>query len=319
MPGIVGLAAMQGDVLRTLALIERAEALGIPAVWLTTGGAGPDALTLFAAAAARTQRLLLGTAIVPTWPRHPIVMVQQVQVIAALAPGRFRLGVGPSHDAPIKEMFGIPYSRPLSHLREYITILKALLSKGDVDFAGRYLQARARLDGLPPNVPVMASALQRGSFVFCGEVADGAITWICPLSYLREVALPAMHEGAVKAGRETPPLIAHAPVAVHENAEEVREAARVQLSGYPRRPFYARMLQAAGFPEAADATWSDRMIDAVVLHGNEATVARRIEEYFAAGIAEIIAHPIPVGPDREGSLKRTVETIAAVAKTRAQR
>src|SRR5206468_1188009 len=75
---------------RTLELIEQAESLGVPAVWLTTTGAGRDALTLLAAAAARTSQVRLGTAIIPTWPRHPVSVAQSAQVVDALAPGRLR-------------------------------------------------------------------------------------------------------------------------------------------------------------------------------------------------------------------------------------
>ena len=95
----------------------------------------------------------------------------------------------------------------------------------------------------------MASALRKGSFELCGEEADGAISWICPFTYLRDVALPAMEAGASRAGRETPPLIAHAPVCVHDNPEEVRAAVREQMMN-PRLPYYQRMLVAAGYPEA---------------------------------------------------------------------
>ena len=121
----------------------------------------------------------------------------------------------------------------------------------------------------------MASALQRGSFELCGEEADGAISWICPGTYLRDVALPAMQAGAERAGRAVPPLIAHAPVCVHEHADEVRAAVREQIMN-PRLPFYQRMLVAAGFPEAEKGTWSDRMVDAGVLWGNEKQVEERL-------------------------------------------
>src|ERR1051325_9248718 len=96
--------------------IDRAEQLRLHAAWMTTGGARLDSMTLFAAAALRTQRIKLGTSIVPTFPRHPLVMVQQAQVVAQLAPGRFRLGVGPSH-RPTIEAMGLPFASPLGHLR----------------------------------------------------------------------------------------------------------------------------------------------------------------------------------------------------------
>jgi len=134
---LIGVAVRGDNASAVLEMIERAEQLGIQAAWMTTGGARLDNLTTFAAAAVRTQRIKLGTSIVPTFPRHPIVMVQQTQVVAQLAPGRFRLGIGPSH-RPTMEAMGLNFTAPLGHLREYLRICKALLQQGRVDFDGTY-------------------------------------------------------------------------------------------------------------------------------------------------------------------------------------
>jgi alkanesulfonate monooxygenase SsuD/methylene tetrahydromethanopterin reductase-like flavin-dependent oxidoreductase (luciferase family) len=129
---LIGVVVRGNKANEVLDMIERAEQLGIHAAWMTTGGARLDSITLFAAAALRTQRIKLGTSIVPTFPRHPLVMVQQTQVVAHLAPGRFRLGVGPSH-RPSMQAMGMTFTSPLGHLREYLRILKALLQQGRVD------------------------------------------------------------------------------------------------------------------------------------------------------------------------------------------
>lgn len=310
----IGVAVRGDHVHDILKTIERAEALGIDAAWMTTGGARFDSITVFAAAALRTQRIQLGTSIVPTFPRHPLVMVQQTQVVAQLAPGRFRLGVGPSH-RPLMISMGMHFTSPLGHLREYVQILKAILQQGSVDFDGEYYRAHDKIDQ-PLDVPVMASALQRGSFELCGAEADGAISWICPPSYLRDVALPAMRTGAEKAERAVPPLIAHAPVCVHDNPEEVRAAVREQIMN-PRLPFYQRMLVAAGYPEATEGEWSDAMIDGAVFWGNEAQVTERIEEMMAIGAAELLASPVVAGADRAGSLERTLQLLGRVASSSA--
>lgn len=309
---VIGVAVSGSRVDDVLAAIQRAEQLGIQAAWMTTGGARLDSITTFAAAAQETQQIKFGTSIVPTFPRHPMVMAQQVQVVAQLAPGRFRLGVGPSH-RPSMEALGVNFKAPLGHLREYLRILKALLQQGKVDFDGTYYQAHETIPE-PVDVPVMASALQRGSFELCGAEADGAISWICPGTYLRDVALPAMQAGAEQAGRPVPPLIAHAPVCVHDNAEEVRAAVRQQIMN-PRLPFYQRMLMDAGFPEAAQGTWSDAMIDAVVLWGDEGQVAERLQELFYFGAAEVLVSPVPAGQDRAASIDRTMRLLGQVAQS----
>ena len=311
----IGVAAMGGDSRAVVARIQELESLGIAAAWLTSGGAGPDALTTFAAAAATTERILLGTSIIPTYPRHPIVAVQQTQVVAQLAPGRFRLGLGPSHKVSIEPMFGIDHVAPLTNLREYIQVVRSLLGEGQVDFDGSQYHGHAALPGAAaPEVPIMASALRRRSFQLCGEVADGAISWVCPGQYLRDVALPALREGAERAGREAPPLVAHAPVCVHDNPAEVKEAARQQLANYPRSPFYQEMFAASGHPEARDGVWSDGMLEDVVFMGSEEDVAGRLRELFDWGATEVLAHPVTAGGDPQASLNRSLNLIAAVGQ-----
>jgi F420-dependent oxidoreductase-like protein len=314
---LIGVVVSAPDSPGILAGIEHAEQFGIPAAWLTTGGTGFDALTLYAAAAVRTSRIRLGTSITPILPRHPLVVVQQVQVLAQLAPGRFRLGLGPSHRPTMEATFGFDFRAPLGHLREYVQIVKTLLHRGSVDFDGRYYHAHGQIRA-PVEVPVMASALQRKSFEFCGAETDGAISWVCPGVYLRDVALPAMRAGAEKAGRPVPPLLAHAPVCVHDKPDEVRAAAQQQLANYVRLPFYLQMLAAAGFPEAASGVWSDAMIEAVVLSGEESRVAERLHELFSFGATEILVSPLAAGSDRAASLERTIRLVADVAKAVAQ-
>lgn len=293
--------------------IVRAEAAGIPAVWLTTGGTAPDALTLLAAAAVRTERILLGTAITPSYPRHPLVTVQQTLALASLMPGRFRLGVGPSHKPTIEGMYGIRFERPLAHFRAYLRVLKGMLQEGAADLDDAGIVARARLAGPAPNVPVMGSALQRRSFVLCGAEADGAITWLCPAAYVRDVALPALREGASRAARPAPPLIMHVPVCVSTDAAAVREAVRRNYGGYLRTISYPAMLAGAGFPEALEGQWSDAMVDAVVVHGAEDVVAARLRELLAMGADEIIASPVALGEDAGAAVERTLALIAALA------
>ncbi|MBI3015054.1 MAG: LLM class flavin-dependent oxidoreductase [Candidatus Tectomicrobia bacterium] len=311
----IGVTAMGGDSKAVVARIQELERMGVSAAWLTTGGAGLDGLTLFAAAAARTERILLGTCITPTWPRHPIVTASQAQVVAQLSPGRFRLGVGPSHKAGMETMFGAHFRTALANLREYLTIVKTLLREGSVDFDGEHYHAHAKIEAPVRDVPVMASALRRRSFELCGEHADGAISWVCPGHYLREVALPAMKEGARKAERDTPPLVAHVPVCVHDNLREVRAVAREQMVYYPKLPFYQQMFVDAGYPEAKEGAWSDRLLDAVVAMGKEEQVAGKLRELLAWGATEIIAMPITAGPQRDASMRRTLSCLAEVSKT----
>ena len=307
---LVGVAVGGAGIREILGMIRRAEELGLDAAWMTTGGARPDSITVFAAAAGLTEKIKLGTSIVPTYPRHPLVMAQQAQIVAQLAPGRFRLGVGPSH-RPTIEAMGLEFNAPLAHLREYLQILKAILQEGRVDFDGEHYTAH---DGIPEplDIEIMGSALRRGSFELCGAESDGAISWICPAQYLHDVAIPALQAGARRAGRETPPLIAHAPMCVHDNADEARAAVRQQVMN-PRLPYYQRMLVEAGYPEAVEGVWSDAMIDGAVIWGDEEKCAQGIRRLFDLGAAEVLASPITAGADPAASLERTMRLLGQAA------
>ena len=310
----IGLHAGAPNAAASLDLMRRAEAAGVQAAWLTTGGTGLDALTLFAAAAVQTDHILFGTSIVPTYPRHPIVAAQQAQVLDQLAPRRLRLGVGPSHRPTMRAMFGYNLRAPLTNLREYLQILRALLHEGSVNFDGQEYTAHASIPN-PAPIPVMASALQEGSFELCGAEADGAISWVSPAAYLRDKALPAMRRGSDRAGRETPPLIAHAPVCISANPDATRLAVQQQLSNYPRLPFYQQMWAAAGYPEAAEETWSDGMIAATVLAGDADTVGERMAAMLNMGIAELLVTPVTAGDDPAADLEQTVSLLGKVAQS----
>ena len=312
---LIGLLILETRVAEHQTAIDRAEQLGFQAVWMPTGGARLDNITTLAAAAARTRRVMLGTAIVPTYPRHPLVMAQQAQVIAELAPGRFRLGIGPGHRSSMRQM-GINLQHPIGNLREYLRILKALLQEGEVDFDGEFYQAHETIPA-PLDVPVMVSALQRGSFELCGAEADGAIAWICPHDYLRDVALPAMEKGAQEAGRPVPTLVFHAPVCLHDNLDEARAAFREEHTGYLNLPFYRRMLVAAGYPEAANGSWSDRMIDGLLVCGDESRIGDRLRELLSMGDTELIVSPVGAGANRPASLDGTLKLVGQIAQSQA--
>ncbi len=124
------------------------------------------------------------------------------------------------------------------------------------------------------------------------------------------MCLPALQRGAERAGRDAPPLIAHAPVCVHDNPDEVAAAVREQLGRYAQIPFYARMFEAAGFPEALSGQWSDGMGEAVALSGREEQVAERLRGLFDMGVGEVLVSVIVAGEDREASRERTLQFLA---------
>lgn len=297
-----GLAIRGLNPAETLAAIVRADERGLPMVWSTVGGTNPDAVTLFAAALAKTKTIGVGTAIVPTYPRHPVALASQALVLEGIAPGRFQLGLGPSHRPTIEGMFGLSMNKPLEHLREYLTVLRGLLWEGSVELAGTRFTVKAELPAgyTPPKTPLPISALRAGAFRLAGEIADGALSWVCPVPYLVNTAKPAMLEGAKAAGRPAPPLIGHVPVAVGTDREAVRAAVRPQLANYGRLPFYQGMFKDAGYPVNPDNSLSDALLDELVVSGTPDQIAARLHQIQEAGVDELLVMRVNVAdPEAE--------------------
>jgi F420-dependent oxidoreductase-like protein len=307
----VGLMIRRATPSATVGAIVRADELGVGTVWSTVGGVSQDAVTLFAAAAQRTRQIGFGTSIVPTYPRHPLVLASQVIVLADLAPGRFRLGIGPSHRPTVEGMYGIPFTKPPAYMREYLTILRQLLWDGHADFEGELLSvhgAALPADIAPPRTPILISALRANAFRLAGEIADGAISWVCPVPYLVETALPALEAGADAAGRPVPPLVVHVPVAVHEDGAVVRGASRAALGHYARLPYYARMFADAGFPIGPGGALTDELVQALVVSGTPDAITARLSEILSMGFAELLLTQVPV----ENAEHEEAELIGAI-------
>ena len=306
-----GLVIHQHKSTEVLAAIIEAEARGVTAVWSTISGTKPDALTTFAAAAVSTQNIVLGSSIAPTYPRHPITLASQVIALEELAPGRIRLGIGPSHRPTIEELFGIPMGKPLDHLREYLTILRAILWEGSVDISGEYLSAHISLlpESMPPKTPIPISALRKNAFRLAGEIADGAISWVTPVHYLVNTALPAVEAGAIAAGRPRPPVIAHVPVAASTDRDAARNAFRAQFPAYSKLPFYQAMFADAGFPVTADQTMTNALVDNLTVSGSADEIRKRLEAIRAEGIDELLISHVIVN-DAASELAALSEIIA---------
>lgn len=309
----IGVHVAGPDAPSTAAAVIAAERAGLDCAWMTSQAQSPDPLVVFAAAAGQTERIGLGTAIVHTFPRHPLALAQAALTVDQLAPGRLRLGVGPSGPRVIEPVFGIPYKRPTEHLREYLMVLKAALQEGAVDFDGRRIHARVRFPG-PTGVQVMASALRETAFRLCGEVADGAISWMCTRGYLESRAAPALAAGAMAAGRKKPLLIAHLPLVVSTNEAAVRATVPVQFGFYLRVSMYQAMFRDAGYPEAAEGTFSDRLIDDLAVWGDETAVRDRLAELPALGIDEVLVSIVNLTED-PASMARTLEVLGEIARS----
>lgn len=305
-PKKISVALHLRDAAAMLAGIQAAEAAGVAGVWVTTG-AGPDGLTILAAAAPATHSIQLGTAIVPTYPRHPLVTAQQAADLYALAPGRFTLGLGPSHNSIMQGRYGLTYERPLTHLREYVGVVQALLTGTQVDHDGAQYRVHAKLFNAAP-VPVYISALRAKSFALASAIAEGAISWLCAARYLRDVALPALETGGQNGRRAR--LVGHAFLALDADAQGLEKGVQEFLVHYPKLTNYQEMFAAAGFPEARRGDWSQPMLDAVLLHGDEDACEKKVAEFLrVSGCDELILSLMPPGENKAESINRALRWV----------
>lgn len=291
----VGLVISHTTPKETIEAIIKADKVGVETVWSISGGISPDLLTYYAAAAVQTRQIKFGTSIIPILPRHPTALIGQVVALENIAPRRVRLGVGPSHKYSMEQLLGLNFDHALGKLQEYVHILRQGLWDGKIDFSGNYynihkLSLPSSLT--PPKTPILISALREKAFELAGEIADGAISWMCPIEYLLKTAKPAMEKSAEKNKRKIPPLIAHIPVAYSDNFDKVRKAAHVQLGKYGKMPFYAQMLSDAGFPVGENGELSDELIENFVVAGSASQIYERLNHILKQGLDELLLLPI---------------------------
>lgn len=289
----VGLAVARLDAPTLVKTMQEAEQAGVRQLWSTQSPLQRDTLTTFAAAAVQTSSIRFGSAIIPTYPRHPLTMASQALALHELAPGRLRLGLGSSHKPVIEGVYGMPLVKPLDYLREYVQIVRAALWDGTVNHQGTFFTVHGTLPATAP-VPILISVLRENAFRLAGEIADGALTWLCPVPYLLQRGLPALRASAQEHGRPVPPLVAHVLVAVSEDRPAVIAATRTQIAFYGKLPFYAAMFADAGYPVAADGTMSDALLASLVISGSTATITERLHALLTAGLDELLVMPIIV-------------------------
>ena len=307
----IGLSA-GGSFDRMVEQVQEAEAEGFDSMWFA-GGIGMDPLTVIAAAGRASERIELGTSIVPTYPRHPTAMAQQAAAVQAAiggdaAAGRFTLGIGVSHRPPVEDMLGIPYDRPGKNMREYLSVLRPLLHEGKVAFDGEFYKVRAGLAGAPSSPPpVLVAALAPVMLRAAGTLAEGTITWMANARAIESHISPILREAAAGAGREAPRIVVGLPVAVCDDESEGRAEAAKQFAGYGTLPNYQRVLAHGGCDGPADA--------AIV--GDEASVRSQLQGLLDAGGTDVWAAIFPVGGDRKASRARTRELLKDLVATTA--
>lgn len=302
----IGLPGSGGAVDRIVRQAERAEADGFTSLWYASTAAA-DPLVAIAVAGQATTTLELGTSVLQTYPSHPVLMANRaLATVAATGPGRFTLGIGPSHQPVIEAVLGLSYATPGRHTEEYVEIVTALLHGEMVQFRGEEFRVNAGPLATTPDldVPVLVAALAPRLLRVAGQHTAGTILWMANAVAIEEHVAPRIRQAAADAGRPAPRVVAGLPVAVHDDVAEARATAAQQFTVYGTLPNYQRILADGRVDHPGDA--------AIV--GDEAGVTAQIEGLFAAGATDVWAAPFPVGDDPAASRARTRALLVELAR-----
>jgi F420-dependent oxidoreductase-like protein len=262
---------------------RRADELGYESVYVTHIGAR-DSITLLAAYAAATERVRLGTGVIPIYARTPANMAQSFATLDDISGGRAVVGLGVSHKPVVEHWYGQSIDRPLAEMREYVAIVRAIL-RGEDPPPGEKFRTAFRFVGFEPrpDMPVYLAGLSPGMLRLAGEIADGVILWLCNPNYVRDVVVPTVREGREKSGKD--PLgfdiVAAVPSAVTNDPEAARERLRGELVPYFGLPYYRAMLERSGYDPDAGAT--DEFIGALAAIGTAEEARESVRRYADAG------------------------------------
>jgi 5,10-methylenetetrahydromethanopterin reductase len=268
--------------------LQRAADDGFASAWVSNIF-GLDALTALAVAGSQVPGIELGTAVVPTYPRHPAVLAQQALTAATALDGRLTLGIGLSHQIVIEDMYGYSFDRPARHMREYLSILLPLLDGQQASFQGETMRAQIGLSTpRPGRVPVLLAALAPQMLRLAGQRADGTVLWMTGPATIRDYIVPAIREAAAAAGRPSPRVVCLLPVCVTDDPDGARDRANRVLAIYGQLPSYRAMLDREGAAQPGD----------VVLTGDEDAVAAQIGALEEAGVTDFVAAEYSRGEDQ---------------------
>jgi len=276
-----------------VAAAKRYEAAGFDNLWMANIF-GLDAINALGIVGRETSRIALGTAVVPTYPRHPVAIAQQALTTQAAAKGRFSLGIGLSHKIVIENMLGFSYDKPARHMKEYLEVLAPLCRLDGVQYQGEQYKVAAQLQ-VPgaTRVPILVAALGPVMLKLTGRLADGTITWMTGPKTLAAHIIPVLREAAKAAGKPEPRVVAGFPILLTNKPAEAREKIGKALVIYGQLPSYRAMLDREGAAGPAD----------VALAGDEAYLRREIARLREIGVTDFDAAITPV---EDGAYERTL-------------
>src|SRR3954451_6168756 len=319
MPGIGAFISAGRSLDGALKRVRRADGLGFDSVY-TTHVAGRDSLALLMAYASVSERARLGTGVVPIFSRTPVTMAQAAATIDELSGGRMVLGLGVSHQVTVENWYGAKIEKPVSQMREYVAIVRAIL-RSEAPPEGEFFKTKFQCMGYEPrpDLPIYVAALSPNMLRLAGEIADGVMLWLCNPEYIRDVVVPTVREGRERAGKtlEGFDILPAVTVALTDDPDAARAAMRQELVTYASLPFYRAMLERSGFEgdlaafdegmqagdvEKAKAGLSDRLLGALAGIGSEDDVRGAVVRYQDAGATSPSIGGLP-GSDFEGAMR----------------
>ena len=290
--------------------VENAERIGYESVYVTHI-ASRDSITTLMAYASRTERIRLGTGVMPIYSRPPVTSAMSAATVDEFSDGRMVLGLGLSHRPAVEAWFGEEIRKPLKEMREYVGIVRAIFRDEDPpdgekfrsDF--HFMGHDARDD-----LPIYIGALSPGMLRLAGEIADGVVLWLCNPDYIRDVVVPEVSKGREGAGKDLEgfDVVAAVPSAVINEPEEARSKLRQDLIPYFSLPFYRAMLERSGYaddlagfdegmgagdPAKATAAISDRFLQALTAIGSAEEAAASLRRYREAGATSPCVGAVP--------------------------
>ncbi len=290
--------------LETLArLAQRAEQNGFDSVWLTESW-GLDAIALLAHLGARTRSIRLGTAIVNVFSRSPALLAMAATTLNDLYPGRFILGLGTSTKQLVEGFHAMRFERPLTRLRDTVSIVRQAVSGREIDHVGPTATVRGYRLRVTPNAPpppIYLAALGAESIRHVAEAGDGWIPYLLPIDGISAYR-DRIRAAAVDAGRDAG-AVCIAPLvltAVADDRDTARQAAREHLAFYlgAMGPHYREFVADCGYRDevaavrdawsaknrpAAFAAVSDPMLDAIAICGTPPECRDKLARVRAAG------------------------------------
>ncbi len=293
MIGADGANATLDDV---ITVAKNVEAAGLDNVWLANIF-GFDAISTLALIGRETSKIGLGTAVTPTYPRHPTAIAQQALTTAAASNNRFTLGIGLSHQIVIEGMLGMSYDKPAKHMREYLSVLMPLARGEQANFQGEHYRVQGLELSIPgaERMPVVVAALGPVMLKIAAELADGTNTWMVGPKTMESHILPSLRAG----GNDNPTVVAGIPIVLTTRVDQARESIANNLTIYGQLPSYRAMLDREGAAGPAD----------IAIVGDENSLRGEIKRFEDMGVTDFNAAVMDV---EDGAQARTFEFLASL-------